>query len=121
MAAALAERLENTVSPDCRASIGLACIGRFKYHADEMSATPAPGEFEQSAPPAVLRLRGRAYGAPSPGALPTARLGDPTPPRGGRARRRFRVRETGAEAVARAQRSYQRLLKGPKLPGAANA
>jgi len=70
---------------------------------------------------------------PGPGALYTtldrledkglikSRLGDPTPRRGGRAKRYFQVSAMGVEAVARAQRSYRRLLEGLKLPGVANA
>jgi len=46
-------------------------------------------------------------------------MGDPTPQRGGRARRYFEVTKIGVEAVASAQRSYQRLLKGLELPGMA--
>jgi len=104
------------------------------------------GEFEQIVLLAILRLGDEAYGVtirkeiaartdrdPSPGALyttldrledkglVTSRFGDPTPQRGGRAKRFFTVSARGVEAVARAQRSYQRLLKGLKLPGVAHA
>jgi PadR family transcriptional regulator len=51
----------------------------------------------------------------------TSRLGDPTPQRGGRAKRFFTVTPAGIEAVARAQQSYRRLLRGLRLPGVANA
>ena len=104
------------------------------------------GEFEQIVLLAILRLGEDAYGVairgeikkrtdrePAPGALYTtldrledkgfltSRLGDPTPQRGGRAKRYFRVSAQGVAAVARAQRSFQRLLKGLKLPGVAHA
>jgi DNA-binding PadR family transcriptional regulator len=95
---------------------------------------------------AVLRLAENAYGVtiraeiaactdrrPAPGALYTtldrleqkgllaSRFGEPTPLRGGRAKRYFTVTARGLEAVAQAQRSYQRLLKGLRLPGIAHA
>ena len=111
-----------------------------------MSAPPTLGEFEQVVLLAILRLGDRAYGVairkeirlrtdrePTPGALYTtldrledkglitSRLGDPTPHRGGRAKRFFTVSAVGVEAVTRAQRSYRRLLEGLKLPEVANA
>jgi DNA-binding PadR family transcriptional regulator len=107
---------------------------------------PSLGEFEQVTLLAILRLGDNAYGVtirseieacterdPSPGALYTtldrledkgfvsSKLGDPTPQRGGRAKRFFTVTPTGREAVARSQRAYQRLLKGLKLIGGAHA
>jgi DNA-binding PadR family transcriptional regulator len=53
--------------------------------------------------------------------LVTSRFGEPTPQRGGRSKRFFTVTAKGVGAVARAQRSYQRLLAGLKLPGVAHA
>jgi PadR family transcriptional regulator PadR len=104
------------------------------------------GEFEQVVLLAILRAGDNAYGVtiraeiaactdrdPSPGALYTtldrledkgmvaSRMGDPTPQRGGRAKRYFTVTASGMEAVARAQRSYRRLLKGLNLTGGAYA
>ncbi len=104
------------------------------------------GEFEQIVLLAILRLGENAYGVtireeiiarterePSPGALYVtldrleekglvrSQFGDPTPQRGGRAKRFFSVSAKGVESVARAQRSYQRLLQGLKLPGIAHA
>jgi DNA-binding PadR family transcriptional regulator len=104
------------------------------------------GEFEQIVLLAILRLDDSAYGAsiraeiekctdrePTPGAMYTtldrleakgmltSRMGDPTPERGGRAKRYFKVTRTGEAAVARAQRAYQRLLHGLKLRGGAYA
>jgi DNA-binding PadR family transcriptional regulator len=111
-----------------------------------MAATPALGEFEHVVLLAILRLGDDAYGVtirreiaecterePAPGALYTtldrleekglvaSTYGDPTPERGGRAKRYFTVTARGVGAVARAQRAYQRLLKGLVLPGGARA
>src|SRR5687768_4204439 len=111
-----------------------------------MATTPALGEFEQVVLLAILRLGDEAYGVtirreiavctdrdPAPGALYTtldrleekglvaSKYGDPTPERGGRAKRYFTVTARGVRAVARAQRAYQRLLKGLVLPGGARA
>ena len=104
------------------------------------------GEFEQVVLLAILRLNDDAYGVsirkeitictdrePSPGSLyttldrledhgfVTSRFGDPTPQRGGRAKRYFQVTKEGQRAVARVQRGYQRLLKGLQLPGVSHA
>jgi PadR family transcriptional regulator, regulatory protein PadR len=104
------------------------------------------GEFEQVVLLAILRLDNTAYGVsirdeiaactdrdPSPGALYTtldrleerglviSRFGDPTPERGGRAKRYFKVTGAGLKAVARVQRGYQRLLQGIQLPGVSHA
>src|SRR5580704_18933453 len=109
---------------------------------------PAPslGDFEQIVLLAILRVAENAYGVPiraeiaactdrdpAPGALYTtldrleekgmvaSRLGDPTPQRGGRAKRFFTVTASGLAALTQAQRSYQRLLKGLKILGAIHA
>jgi PadR family transcriptional regulator, regulatory protein PadR len=109
-------------------------------------ATGPLGEFEQIVLLAILRLGDQAYGVsiraeiascterePTPGALYTtldrledkglvkSRLGDPTPLRGGRAKRYFTVTRSGVEAIASAQRAYERLLRGLRLPGVAGA
>jgi DNA-binding PadR family transcriptional regulator len=111
-----------------------------------MPAGNLPGEFEQVVLLAILRAGEEAYGVtisreiarctgrdPAPGALYTtldrledkglvsSRYGDPTAKRGGRAKRYFAVTEDGVRAVARAQRGFQRLLKGLSLPGLARA
>jgi DNA-binding PadR family transcriptional regulator len=111
-----------------------------------MPPAPALGEFEQVVLLAILRLGDTAYGVtirreiaacterePAPGALYTtldrlegkalvsSKYGDPTPERGGRAKRYFTVTARGVRAVARAQRAYQRLLNGVVLPGVAHA
>ena len=104
------------------------------------------GEFEQVVLLAILRLGDGAYGVsiraeiaartdrePSPGSLYTtldrledrgliaSRMGDPTPQRGGRAKRYFKVTAKGVEAVARVQRGYKRLMEGLSLPGVSHA
>ena len=48
-------------------------------------------------------------------------FGDPTPERGGRAKRCFTVSRKGIREVARVQRSYAHLLEGLDLPGVAYA
>jgi PadR family transcriptional regulator PadR len=107
-----------------------------------MHAAPSLGEFEQIVLLAILRLGDNAYGVtigaeittcthrePTPGALyttldrledkglVTSRMGDPTPQRGGRAKRYFVLNSKGLRAIARAQQSYRRLLEGCELPG----
>jgi PadR family transcriptional regulator PadR len=116
------------------------------YHVGIMAKPAALGEFEQLVLLAVLRLGENAYGVsirrevaahtkrePSPGALYTtldrmeqkgliqSHFGDPTPQRGGRAKRYIKVTKKGRAAVVAAQRSYQSLLQGLDLVGSANA
>lgn len=111
-----------------------------------MSTTPVLGEFEQIVLLAILRLDDNAYGVTirreltkraeretTPGALyttldrledkgfVTSRLGDPTPERGGRAKRYFTVTALGIRALARSQRTYRRMLNGLRIPGLSNA
>ena len=50
-----------------------------------------------------------------------SRMGDPSPQRGGRAKRLFTVTPKGIEAVAHAQRGYQKLMERLTLPGVAHA
>jgi DNA-binding PadR family transcriptional regulator len=110
-------------------------------------ATPVNlGEFEQLILLAVLRLRDHAYGVTiraelaeragrsvAPGALYTAlerletkglitsRMSDPTPQRGGRAKRHVTVTAAGMEALTRSLRAYERLLDGLDLFRGAHA
>jgi DNA-binding PadR family transcriptional regulator len=97
------------------------------------------GEFEQLILLAILRLGDNAYGVTiraeladagrtvAPGALYTAlerletkglttsRMSDPTPQRGGRAKRHVKVTAAGLEALTRALQAYERLLDGLNL------
>ena len=98
------------------------------------------GEFEQLILLAILRLGDDAYGVRiraelsdragrtiTPGALYTAlgrleakglitsRMGDPTPQRGGRAKRYVTVSAAGMQALNRALQAYERLLDGLEL------
>ena len=107
-----------------------------------MAIGPSLGEFEQVVLLAILRLGEGAYGVtigaeilactgrePAPGALYTtldrleekglvsSRLGDPTPQRGGKAKRFFTINSKGLAAITRAQKSFRRLLEGCELPG----
>jgi DNA-binding PadR family transcriptional regulator len=107
-----------------------------------MAAPINLGEFEQMILLAILRLRDDAYGVTirteladragrtvAPGALYTAlerletkglissRMSDPTPQRGGRAKRHVTVTAAGNEALKRAVRAYDRLLEGLNLRG----
>lgn len=111
-----------------------------------MSRTDNLGEFEQIVLLSILQLAESAYGvrvraeiaghtgrSVTPGALyttlerledkgfVTSRLGDPTPERGGRAKRYYKVSASGLKAVKRAQTAYQSLLRGLELIGGANA
>jgi len=98
------------------------------------------GEFEQLILLAILRLGDGAYGvtiraelsdrakrAIAPGALYTAlvrleakglitsRMGEPTPQRGGRAKRYVSVTTAGRRALSRALQAVERLLDGLEL------
>src|SRR5271170_3248325 len=100
------------------------------------------GEFEHIVLLALLRLEDRAYGVTvrqeiefrterevSIGAVYAtldrletkgyvkSRRGDPTPERGGRSKRFFRVTPKGVAAVNRAQRAIQNMTKGLDLVG----
>ena len=111
-----------------------------------MASPTSLGEFEQIVLLAILRLGDNAYGVtiraeiaactqrePAPGALYTtldrmeakgfvhSRFGDPTPQRGGRAKRYFTVTRRGRVTVISAQRSFQSLLRGLDLLGGTNA
>lgn len=95
------------------------------------------GEFEQLILLAVLRLENEAYGAAigqelrekagrdaSPGAIFTtlerlearglvrSRFGEPTPERGGRRKRYYRLRSAGERALARSYSATVRMAQG---------
>lgn len=112
-----------------------------------MDRAPHLGEFEQIVLLAILRLADEgAYGvsirqeirertgrSTVPGALYTtldrleqkglvaSRFGEPTPARGGRAKRYYDVTSAGLAALRRAQSSYQSLMQGLKLFGKSHA
>jgi len=98
------------------------------------------GELEQTVLLAVLRLGDEAYGVSireeiaactrrqiAPGALYTtldrlekkglvnAREGDPTPQRGGRAKRFYKVTKSGRGLLVEAQRGFRRLMHGLEI------
>ena len=100
------------------------------------------GEFEQLILLAILRLRDKAYGISiraeisartgrqtTRGALYAtlerledkgfvkSRMGDPTPERGGRAKRYYTVSAMGVRAIVQAQRAYQQMLDGLEIGG----
>ena len=104
------------------------------------------GEFEHLVLLAILRLKGQAYGVSirkeikdragreiAPGALYTtlerleskgmlhSEVGDPTPERGGRAKRFYTVTATGQAAVVEAQRALASLSQGLNLLGVTHA
>jgi DNA-binding PadR family transcriptional regulator len=100
------------------------------------------GELEQVLLLALARLGDEAYGAGiaalieertgrvlSPGAIYTAldrlerrgfvtsRWGDPTPERGGKRKRHYRLRAAGATALREAQAALARMARGLKTRG----
>jgi DNA-binding PadR family transcriptional regulator len=104
------------------------------------------GEFEQLVLLAVLRLGDDAYGVPiqreieeragrrvTVGALYATldrlegkRLlhswfADPTPQRGGRSKRYFKLLPAGADALAESKAAYDRMWKGVRLKGSSRA
>jgi len=107
-----------------------------------MPAPPILGEFEHIVLLAILRLGDAAYGVairneirettgrePAPGALYTtidrledkglltSTFGDPTPQRGGRAKRYVKVSAQGLRAVNHARQCYLRLWDGLPFAG----
>jgi PadR family transcriptional regulator PadR len=105
-----------------------------------MAAPLNLGELEQLILLAILRIGDDAYGVTiraeladragrsvAPGALyttlerletkgfVTSRMSDPTPQRGGRAKRHVAVTAAGREALSRALQAYERLLDGLHL------
>ncbi len=111
-----------------------------------MSKLQNLGEFEQIVLLAILRLKESAYGVSiraeifectgrktTSGALYTtlerlegkgylsSRVGEPTPERGGRAKRYYRISASGLDAIVRAQRTYRCLMDGLELAGGSHA
>ena len=118
----------------------LDLLAYFTDNAVQMTSAPNLGEFEQLVLLAILRLRDDAYGVTiraelvdrtgrnvAPGAVYTAlerletkglitsRMSDPTPQRGGRAKRHVTITATGMEALTRSIRASERLLDGLNL------
>ena len=121
-------------------TFGFDSLSHLFYNAVHMRRPHTLGEFEQIVLLSILRLGETAYGVPigaeiadhtgrrvAPGALYTtldrledkgfitSRVGDPTPERGGRAKRYYKVSASGLKAVKRAQNAYQSLLQGLEL------
>ena len=119
---------------------GLTPQPHLLYNAVSMTRTHNLGEFEQIVLLSILHLGETAYGfrvraeiadhtgrSVAPGALyttldrledkgfVTSRVGDPTPERGGRAKRYYKVSASGLKAVKRAQNAYQSLLQGLEI------
>jgi DNA-binding PadR family transcriptional regulator len=111
-----------------------------------MPNEPSLGEFEQLVLLAILRLEREAYGVsiraeistrtgrePASGALYTtldrleqkglltSRIGEPTPQRGGRAKRYYKATAAGVAAITRAQRALRNMLDGLAFPGDSRA
>jgi PadR family transcriptional regulator PadR len=111
--------------------------GDLLYDAVQMKQPEALGEFEQVVLLAIVRLGSDAYGATiraeiegrldrvvAVGALYTALdrlerkgyvrswLSDPTPQRGGRAKRYFELRPVGAAALRRSRETLERMWTG---------
>ena len=107
-----------------------------------MDQSASLGEFEQIILLAILRLGDSAYGVSirseilscirrevSPGALYTtlerlerkglvgSTTGSPTPERGGRSKRFYKVTPSGTQQLATAQRAFQQMLQGLELIG----
>jgi DNA-binding PadR family transcriptional regulator len=121
-------------------------IHYINYHVVNMRSVLSLGEFEHMVLLAILRLEDHAYGVAirseiercggqsvTPGALYTtldrlsekgwlaSRVGDPTPIRGGRAKRYYTVTAPGIDAVTASHRALQNLAAGLKIFEVANA
>ena len=119
----------------------LTDVKYFFILSEEMSARDYLGEYELMVLLAVLDLGDEAYGVPIARALETNRggevaigrvyavldklegkgfvrstLGDPTPERGGRAKRYFRVTETGVQGIRETREVLEKMWRRlPKL------
>ena len=119
-----------------------AVIRNLFYIVDVMFGRDSLGEFEHLVVLAVLRLEGRAYGVTvrqeiasrtkrevSIGAVYAtlerleskgyirSRRGDPTPERGGRSKRFFRMTAKGVAAVNRTHSALRSMIEGLDLVG----
>jgi len=120
---------------------GIDTSQRFLYYVETVAKGDLLGEFEHLVLLAVLRLREAAYGMSvrreiaertgrdvSIGAvyatldrlatkgLVTSVLSDPTPERGGRAKRSFRLTGAGIHAVNRTRQDLSNMLEGLEFP-----
>jgi PadR family transcriptional regulator PadR len=130
----------------CRHRGEMTAVAHLDYNEVQMAAAANLGELEQLMLLAILRLRDNAYGVTiraelaeragrtvAPGALYTAlerletkglissRMSDPTPQRGGRAKRHVTITTAGMDALTRALNAYERLLDGLNLRRGAHA
>jgi DNA-binding PadR family transcriptional regulator len=121
--------------------VGLDSRGEFLYYVEIVAKGALLGEFEHLVLLAVLRLGGDAYGmrvrreiADRTGrdvtigavyatldrlaakGLVTSELADPTPERGGRAKRLFRLTGAGIAAVNRSRQDLASMLEGLNMP-----
>lgn len=134
----------STTAKACKFS-SWTCEGFKDYIVVVMSNGRPLGEFEQVVLLAILRLDDAAYGVSirkeiaactrrtvAPGALYTtlerlerkklvaARSGDPTPERGGRAKRFYSVTKLGHTSLVQAQSGFRELMQGLSLLGETN-
>jgi len=72
------------------------------------------GEFETAVLLAIIRLRGRGYGVSIADEIERSRgeLGDPTPERGGKPKRFYRIKAPGERALREAQAIAERIWAG---------
>jgi DNA-binding PadR family transcriptional regulator len=119
---------------------GVALASELFYYAEHMAGREHLGELEHLVLLAVLRLGEDAYGVPirleierragrslTVGALyrtldrleakgyVTSRFGDPTPERGGRSRRYFKMRPLGNQALRASREALAAMWKGVEL------
>ena len=119
---------------------GVALASELFYYAEHMAGREHLGELEHLVLLAVLRLGEDAYGVPirleierragrslTVGALyrtldrleakgyVTSRFGDPTPERGGRSRRYFKMRSPGIQALRASREALAAMWKGVEL------
>lgn len=130
-----------TAAPAAVAQISLDARTTFLYYVETMAKGESLGEFEHLVMLAVLRLGADAYGMRvrreiaertgrdvSIGAvyatlerleekgLVISEMGEPTPERGGRAKRSFRLTGAGVEAINRVQEGLLSMLEGMPFP-----
>jgi PadR family transcriptional regulator PadR len=120
---------------------GIDSLWYFFYYVEIVAKGELLGEFEHLVLLAVLRLSGSAYGMSvrreianrtgrdvsigavyatldrlSTKGLVTSAMSDPTPERGGRAKRSFRLTGAGVNAVNRTRQDLSSMLEGLEFP-----